>query len=337
MIGIKRNLRAPCYKSGPTSTAAEETMADNMFRQDPADALEWRSLGSETGEKPPDALRAFRDITAVVSHLSGDTLAVEVAASLARRARGRLDVVQVLAMPVTAADAWALIPDPARVERHARLRREAAERAGEFSRMLAGRDVQGEVRTLEALHHAPGTVAAASARHADLVVMGRPTGSASQARAAHRYFAALLLESGRPVLVVPEGTTASFPPGAISVAWAETAEAARALHDAMPLLEGAETVDIVIVDVTSNESDPLLASAANVMAHLRAHGARTHLVTCSSRGSSVGHTLLRQATRRHAQLLVAGGYGHGRLREWALGGTTRELFIESPIPVLFSH
>lgn len=311
-------------------------MAENMFRQDPADAFEWREPGVKRGGIR-EAFRTFRDITAVVTHLPGDELAVQVAGCLALEAGARLDVLQVVSMPVTAAEAWALIPDPALAERHERLRAEAAERAHALTQKIAERKVQGAVRTLEAHYVAPPALAADAARHADLVVMGRATGSSQNMHASHAYFAALLLATGRPLLVVPEGTAARLPPRYVTVAWTDTAEATRALHDAMPLLEEAETVDIVIVDATAGDHDPVLTSADSIMAHLRAHGVHTHLITCASRGSSVGHALLRHATRRHAHLLVAGGYGHGRLREWALGGTTRELFMESSIPVFFSH
>jgi len=154
---------------------------------------------------------------------------------------------------------------------------------------------------------------------------------------AHAHFAGLLLESGRPVLVVPEGTRVHLPPRHALVAWSDTAEAARAVHDALPFLEASEAVDVVIVDAPAEAQGPAQRSVEGLLAHLRGHGVRAELTVCSSGRSRVSHVLLDQAHRKQAQLIVAGGYGHGRLREWALGGSTRELFLNSPIPVLFSH
>lgn len=312
-------------------------MNENMVQQDPADALNWRNLAETTDGAESDPVSAYRDIAVVVMQLPGDTSAVAVAGKLARRAGAQLHVLQMLTMPVEASDAWALIPDPSLIERYAEIRADAARQARDMEHRLTAMRVDGEVRTLEALYVAPPSLAAAAARRSDLVVLGRPGKSASDVSVAHAYFAGLLLESGRPVVVVPEGTKALLPPRHAIVAWADSAEASRAVHDALPLLEAAEIVDVVVVDPAKTGPEPMERSVESLLAHLRRHGVRAELVTCSSRGSSISHALLDQASRRRAQLIVAGGYGHGRIREWAVGGTTRELFLDSPIPVLFSH
>lgn len=310
-------------------------MNENMFRQDPADALDFHHMDPVKDDKAA-ALGALRDIAVVVMQLSGDALAVTVAGHLARQSSARLGLLQMLTMPVEATDAWALIPDPSLVERYAEIRAEAAHQAQDLEHRLSAMRVDGDVRTLEAIYSAPPSLAAAAARRTDLVIMGRPGNSAAQASVAHAYFAGLLLESGRPVIVVPEGTKAQLPPRHAIVAWSDTSEAARAVHDALPLLEAAEAVNIVVVDAVS-KVELAVRSADTVLAHLRSHGVRAHLTQCASHGKAVSHVILDQASRHRAQLIVAGGYGHGRLREWAVGGTTRELFLDSPVPVLFSH
>lgn len=308
-----------------------------MLRQNSTNALEGRTHVELTKDREGAPMRNLRDIAVLIPRQSGDTLAVSMAGQLARRAGAQLHLLQMLSMPVMAADAWALIPDPSLTERYAELRADAAQRARDWEHRLTGMHVAGEVRTLEVLYVAPSALAAAAARQTDLIIMARSSGSPGDVSIAHTYFAGLLLESGRPVIVVPEGTKAHLPPKHVLVAWADTAEAARAVHDALPLLEAAETVDVVIVDADKSDTEATTRSVETLMAHLRAHDVPTNLINCSSRSSSVGHALLDQASRRRAQLIVAGGYGHGRLREWALGGTTRELFMDSPIPVLFSH
>lgn len=312
-------------------------MNENMFPQDQADALNWHQLGEPAHKRAADPLAAFRDIAVVVAQLPGDTQAVTCAGGLARQAGANLHVLQMLAMPVEATDSWALIPDPSLVERYAEIRANAARQARDMQHRLSAMCVEGEVRTLEALCSAPPALAAAAVRRTDLAVIGRPAGSTADVAMAHAYFAGVLLESGRPVLVVPEGTRAHLPPRRAIVAWADTSEATRAAHDALPFLEAAEAVEIVVVDAHKGALQTVEQSVEGLLAHLRGHGVHAELTTCSSGRSPVSHALLEQAHRKQAQLIVAGGYGHGRVREWAVGGTTRELFLESSIPVLFSH
>lgn len=312
-------------------------MNESMLEQDPADALNWRNLAQTKNGAEAAAVSAYRDIAAVVMQLPGDTSAVAVAGKLARHVGAQLHVLQMLTMPVEATEAWALIPDPSLIERYADIRADAARQARDMEHRLAAMRVDGGVRTLEALYAAPPALAATAARRADLVVLGRPGKSVADVSIAHAYFAGLLLESGRPVLMVPEGSNVHLPPRHAIVAWADTAEAARAVHDALPLLQAAEAVDVVVVDAPKSGPEPVEHVVQGLLAHLRRHGVRAELIACSSRGSAVSHALLDQASRRKAQLIVAGGYGHGRVREWAVGGTTRELFLDSPIPVLFSH
>lgn len=312
-------------------------MNENRLRQDPDDALAWTALDDDTGSRDSDPLRLFRDIAAVVMQLPGDQVAVTVAGLLARRCHARLTILQMLAMPVAETDPWALVPDPTLVERYAQIRASGEQQTRDMRHRLSAMRVEGDVRTLESLHSAPPTLAAAASRSADIIFMTRPAGSAADVTIAHTYFAGLLLESGRPIVVVPEGTTAHLPPRHAIVAWSDTAEAARAVHDALPLLEAAESVDVVVVDAPANDAERTARSVESLMRHLQSHRVVARLIACSSRGTAISHVLLDQASRRRAQLIVAGGYGHGRLREWALGGTTRELFHESRIPVLFSH
>ncbi|NID14602.1 universal stress protein [Luteibacter yeojuensis] len=312
-------------------------MGESMYPQDPADALNWRQPDESEKKSDVDPMASLRDIAVVLAQLTGDMSAITLAGSLARRAGANLHLLQMLAMPVEATDAWALIPDPSLVQRYADIRTQATRQAREMEHRLSAMRVRGEVRTLEALCSAPPAMAAAAARRTDLCVLGRPGDSPSEVSMAHAYFAGLLLESGRPVLVVPEGTAARLPPRHAVVAWADSAEAARAVHDALPFLEASEAVDVVIVDAPKAALETAGRSVEGLLAHLREHGVRAELTTCSSGHGPVSRALLDQAHRKQAQLIVAGGYGHGRVREWAVGGTTRELFLESPVPVLFSH
>src|SRR6187402_54181 len=122
------------------------TMNENMLRQDPADALEWRDIDTTKNDTEKEATASLRDIAAVVTQLPGDNLAVTVAGILARRAGARLTVLQMLAMPTEVTDAWALIPDPSLAERYAEIRAEAAHQTHDLQHRLSAMCVDGEVR-----------------------------------------------------------------------------------------------------------------------------------------------------------------------------------------------
>jgi nucleotide-binding universal stress UspA family protein len=137
--------------------------------------------------------------------------------------------------------------------------------------------------------------------------------------------------------VVPPGFKTHLPARHVVVAWRPTREAARALHDAMPLLHAAETVDVLELDPVGGERGDGPQPGADIAVHLARHGLKVRVVVQKRTGESVAMALLGHVVQSGAGLLVAGGYGHSRFREWALGGVTRELLKSSSVPVLFSH
>lgn len=96
-------------------------------------------------------------------------------------------------------------------------------------------------------------------------------------------------------------------------------------------------MDVVTVEGDEVRNEEVAAADADIATHLARHGFKVNVVACPREDRSVAAALLQHAAESNAQLLVAGGYGHSRLREWALGGTTRELLEQSRIPVQFSH
>jgi nucleotide-binding universal stress UspA family protein len=203
----------------------------------------------------------------------------------------------------------------------ARRLQEAAGRAGVSS---------VEVRRWTTIWLTTMEMAAMAARHADLTVLGRGKRPDEHER---RLFAGLLAGSGRPVLLVPADAAAMT--GHAVVAWKATREAARALHDALPLLRAAGTVDLLRVegrdDADSSLEDGLL------LAHLARHGIDARLAWAERGAATTGARILEHAARSGASLVVAGGYSHSRVREQVLGGVTRTLFEHASCAVLFSH
>ena len=142
---------------------------------------------------------------------------------------------------------------------------------------------------------------------------------------------AAFMDSGRPALVVPRQGPAVLPPRRAIVAWDGSREAARAANDAIPLLQLAEFV--LVVDARDAGDHP----GAELVAHLVRHEVKAELRQVASSGSGIAEILLAQAHADAADLLVMGGYGHSRLREMMLGGTTRSILEQMSLPVLLAH
>lgn len=177
----------------------------------------------------------------------------------------------------------------------------------------------------------PTPALAEAAGAADLVIVGR---------AGHAVFADdyrtvdpgdLLMRAGRPILIAPPETT-RLEARNVFVAWKSTREARRAVFDAMPFLKRAETVEIIEIRESGEAS-----SLHDPAAFLAAHGIRFQAGAEERNSSSIEDNLLALARRTQADLIVAGGYGHTRIRELVFGGVTRTLITSSPIPCLLSH
>jgi nucleotide-binding universal stress UspA family protein len=145
---------------------------------------------------------------------------------------------------------------------------------------------------------------------------------------------AALLGSGRPVLVVPYIHHKPAKLEKILLAWNGSSAVARSLGDAMPVLKLASSVQAVrVVDV---RSDDVGAPDIEIERHLVRHGIDVDWSTLK-RAGDVADTLLSHAADTDADLMVMGGYGHSRFREFVLGGTTREVLSSITLPVMMSH
>jgi nucleotide-binding universal stress UspA family protein len=117
--------------------------------------------------------------------------------------------------------------------------------------------------------------------------------------------------------------------------WDGSRSAARAAADAMPFILRAKAVEMVIVASEPPKSDEL--PGADMAHHLARHGAKVELKRIVTAKTDVASTILSHAADNSADLLVMGGYGHSRLREFILGGVTRGILGSMTIPTLLSH
>lgn len=209
-----------------------------------------------------------------------------------------------------------------KADRVARLFREEAERQG-----------RGDAAHWLYLRGEPDTAAGVVGRYADLIIAGqlvrrdrfRPGVNPDE----------VVFTSGRPLLIIPD----AFVPGDTLVehavlGWNGSREAARALADAMLILETHSRVSIVTVGERPASERRL---GLDIQAHLQRHGVRAEHVTLAQDAADPGLELLRYAERSGAGLLVMGAYSHSRIREEVLGGATRSVLEQMTLPVLMAH
>lgn len=277
----------------------------------------------------------YKDLMIPMTGSDGDADALTVAIALAKSHGARLTALEMIDLPMPIVHPWGLTPDTATAAIHATLRERGEINLARLKARLAAEPIPADARLVEALYSEAHRVAARQAYDADLTIVAGAVGDTVESVVPHAYFVALLLESGRPVLVVPPRCVLTVPPRRIAIAWQPARETARAVHDALPLLSAAERVEVLTVE--TDDGQDAGPSARRIVEHLTRHGVKASLLARPASGQTVASALLYYCREMRADLLIAGGYGHSRLREWALGGVTRELLIASDLPILFGH
>jgi nucleotide-binding universal stress UspA family protein len=170
-------------------------------------------------------------------------------------------------------------------------------------------------------------------RRFDLVVVGQPQRKNSLPDEV--VDEGVLFESGRPVIFVPYIQKGGMKADRIMVCWDGSRVASRAIADSMPFLKKAKQVEIVIVSNKPAKEDEL--PGADLGQHLARHGVNIRIKHITSPDTDVPSAILSYAADSSADMIVMGGYGHSRLREFVLGGVTRGLLQSMTVPVLMSH
>jgi nucleotide-binding universal stress UspA family protein len=161
----------------------------------------------------------------------------------------------------------------------------------------------------------------------DLIVLARTPGG--------RGFGSTLIGVGRPVMLAPEHEPETVG-STVAIAWKKSAEAARALTAAMPLLTKSGKVIVFAADEGAGR-DATIGSAERIARHLRDHDLAVEIECVDVEGQSTANAIVQSALAKKSDLLVMGAYGHSRVRELILGGMTREVLIDCPIPVFLFH
>jgi len=195
-------------------------------------------------------------------------------------------------------------------------------------------DVNVETLMLEVPSGDLGREVSRLAQYFDATVLEQPN---SERPDTSNVIEAVLFGSGRPILIVPY-IILHVPSQlrTVLVAWNEGRLAARAIADALPLLQMADRVEVVTVSGT-NPRGSRHGSADMMAQHLAQHGIKADMKALARGDVDIGNTLVSYAADVSADLIVMGAYGHSRLREIVLGGTTRTILQSMPVPVLMAH
>lgn len=148
---------------------------------------------------------------------------------------------------------------------------------------------------------------------------------------------AFLFESGRPLLLCPEDRAEELRPEFenVMIAWDHSARAARAVGDALPIIQAATSVRVVTV--ADDETDAITQSGMSLVHHLREHGVYASFETAKGGGSSIGKVLGSWANSHGIDAIVMGAYHHSRLNEIVWGGVTKTVIGQPPCWIMISH
>jgi nucleotide-binding universal stress UspA family protein len=274
----------------------------------------------------------IKDIVVSLSGTAPQDFAADYAISVASTFKAQLVGIAFVYDPIVPDAALGGIPvDLIEVQReeNSRTTNAAVER---FKANTQTRGVAAETHVLEASFGAGAALFGRIARRFDLAVLGQAQREHSASETI--IIESALFESGRPVLVVPYIQREGLKLDRVMVCWDGGRTAARAIADAMPFLERAKAVDIVAVAEERKEEEVV---AASMLRHLARHGVSATDKRMAKGDISVENVILSYAADTGADLLVMGGYGHSRLREFILGGVTRGILSSMTLPVLVSH
>jgi len=201
-----------------------------------------------------------------------------------------------------------------------------------LEKQLEKLSVNSELRRMDLTYAQAGLAMAAEARTADLFIATRPYNHHS---ATPEMLEAVLFNSGRGCLFVPPAIKPQGEINHVLLAWRNRRETARAVSEAMPLMQKAGKVTIAMVSEDEGQYGTEMPGA-DIARHLDRHGVNVEISHITN-WSNIGDALLNEVDKVGAKMLVMGGYGHSRFREFILGGATRDILKNAQVPILMSH
>lgn len=259
---------------------------------------------------------------------------IDGAISLAARCQAQLDAVSVgyesSSLPLVA-EGGAAVASIFEVEREKALERaQAALAVFEAEAKRAG--LVHSSRAISALQGEAAAILGATARLYDLAVVSQP--EFARDTFDNTLSQEILFQSGGPVLFMPYTFKGAFQAKRVGICWDGSRLAARAVRDAMPLLERAEAITVITINAANVPAD---ATAAHLQRSLSRLKVPTAIDSLKSEKANIQSSILSLAADESLSLLVMGGYGHSRLKETVFGGVTRDMLESMTVPTLMSH
>jgi nucleotide-binding universal stress UspA family protein len=198
-------------------------------------------------------------------------------------------------------------------------------------------DAQG-VRSFERrrIDDEAGTAISLHARYCDLVVISQCALDEFTPRLRTDFPEYVILNGARPVLVLPSKGVTGEIGKRVTVAWNGSSNAVHAITSAIPMLQQAQAVNLVVFDPAIDPDRHGDVPGADMALYLARHGIRVDATTAHA-GGDAGEALLSFAADHGADLIVMGAYGHSRFSEILLGGASRTALLSSPIPLWMAH
>jgi len=278
---------------------------------------------------------SYKSILVQVDHTDANATRVDAAIALAVRHEAHLTGLYLMVEPSGASFARGYLPQEFLAIAAAQAAALANDKLAQFSAAAERNLVPFETRIDQGFDVELPDIFGMHARYADLVVVGQDDPD-DPARGRHLP-EQLVLASGRPVLLIPYIGAGATMGERVVVAWDASREAARAVSDAMPILERASSVVVVSINPKQRDFGHGEMPGADIALHLSRHGIKVEVQRIENREMDVGNALLSHLAGESADLLIMGGYGHSRLREIVLGGATRTVLGDMTVPVLMSH
>jgi nucleotide-binding universal stress UspA family protein len=239
-----------------------------------------------------------------------------------------------IALPPPASVYWAVPVDNWAQEREEG-QKEVTAQVEAVEKAIADAGISGDVTPIFCDESQIASQVGTRARYTDLALVQAVAGM--EMRLFDKALEGFLFDSAKPFLVLPRAAKASITPKRILVAWNASKEAARAVHLSLDMLKSAEAVRIAMVDPVAREHAQGEEPGGDIAAYLARHGAKVTVDVLAGSGQDDAETILKHATDIAADLIVAGAYGHSRLREWFFGGTTRQLLDNPKFPLFMAH
>jgi len=275
----------------------------------------------------------IKDIIVNLSVIKSDSTVGNYAVSVAAALQAHLTGIAFIYDPVVPISGTGYIP--ADVIESQRADNETAAEAAikDFTAATDRAGISAEPQMLSASLTGAGDQFARMARRFDLAIVGQAQPEMSTME--QIIGETTLFESGRPMIMVPYIQKAPFKTDNVIICWDGSRTAARAVADAIPILGKSSRIEIVSVTNERGKEDEI--EGADIGQHLARHGLKVDVHRISKGNIDVADALLSHAADSATDLMVMGGYGHSRLREFVLGGVTRSIFQSMTLPVLLSH